>query len=118
MSKTTQDMGALIRFIPAFRELEEADLTALGKAVQERSVKAGEIVAKQGEVGHELFIVLEGDFQMYVRQEQLDFERVLRKIGSGNYFGDVALLSGGPRTSSVRALTDGKVAALHQVALE
>lgn len=118
MATATQDLGHLIRFIPAFRELDETDLSALGKALQERPVKAGEIVAKQGEVGHELFIVLEGDFQMYVRQEQLDFEKVLRRIGSGNYFGDVALLSGGPRTTSVRALTDGKVAALHQVALE
>ena len=32
MSTATQDLGHLIRFIPAFRELDEADLTALGKA--------------------------------------------------------------------------------------
>jgi MSHA biogenesis protein MshE len=114
----TQELGHLIRFIPAFRELEEKDLEALGKSVRERTVKAGEVVAKQGEVAHELFIVLEGDFQMYVRQEQLDFEKVLRRIGPGNYFGDESVLAGGPRTSSVRALTDGRVAALHQVALE
>jgi CRP-like cAMP-binding protein len=114
----TQDLGHLIRFIPAFRELDETDLAALGKAIQERTVKAGEVVAKQGEVGHELFIVLEGDFQMYVRQEQLDFEKVIRRIGSGNYFGDIALLAGGPRTTSVKALTDGRIGALHQVALE
>lgn len=118
MAKSTQDLGQLIRFIPAFRELEESDLAALGKAVREQSVKAGEVVAKQGEVGHELYIILEGDFQMYVRQEQLDFEKVIRRIGSGNYFGEIAILSGGPRTTSVRALTDGRIAALHQVALE
>lgn len=114
----TQDLGHLIRFIPAFRELDEADLEAISKAVRERTVKAGEIIARQGEIGHELFIVLEGDFQMYVRQEQLDFEKVIRRIGSGNYFGEIALLSGGPRSTSVRAMTDGRVAALHQVALE
>src|SRR5690348_10022695 len=114
----TQELGHLIRFIPAFRELEEKDLEALSKSVRERTVKAGEVVARQGEVAHELFIVLEGDFQMYVRQEQLDFEKVLRRIGPGNYFGDEAVLAGGPRTTSVRALTDGRVAALHQVALE
>jgi type II secretory ATPase GspE/PulE/Tfp pilus assembly ATPase PilB-like protein len=114
----SQDLAHLIRFIPAFRELEEADLDALGKALRERPVKAGEVIAKQGEVGHELFIVLEGEFQMYVRQEQLDFEKVIRRIGSGNYFGEITLLSGGPRTSSVKACTDGRIAALHQIALE
>jgi type II secretory ATPase GspE/PulE/Tfp pilus assembly ATPase PilB-like protein len=118
MAKATQDMGHLIRFIPAFRELDEPDLDALGKSLRERTVKAGEVIAKQGEVGHELFIILEGDFQMYVRQEQLDFEKVIRRIGPGNYFCEIAILAGGPRTTSVRALTDGRIAALHQVALE
>ena len=118
MKTATQDMGHLIRFIPAFRELEEADLAALGKALQQRPVRAGELVAKQGETGHELYIILEGDFQVFVRQEQLDFEKVLRRLGPGNYFGEIALLSGGPRTTSVRAATDGRIAALHQVALE
>src|SRR3954471_8255678 len=70
-----QDLSHLIRFIPAFRELDESDLQAIGKALQQQSLKAGEVFAKQGEIGHELFIVLEGDFQMYVRQEQLDFEK-------------------------------------------
>jgi CRP-like cAMP-binding protein len=114
----TQELGHLIRFIPAFRELEERDLDALGKSVRERTVKAGEVVAKQGEVAHELFIVLVGDLLLYVRQEQLVFEKVLRRIGPGSYFGDEAVLAGGPRSASVRALTDGRVAALHQVALE
>ena len=68
MKTATQDLGHLIRFIPAFRELDESDLDALGKALRERPVRAGEVVAKQGEVGHELFIVIEGDFQMFARQ--------------------------------------------------
>jgi type II secretory ATPase GspE/PulE/Tfp pilus assembly ATPase PilB-like protein len=118
MKTATQDMGQLIRFIPAFRELEEADLQALAKSLHQRTVKAGEMVVKQGETGHELYIILEGDFQVFVRQEQLDFEKVLRRLGPGNYFGEIALLSGGSRTTSVRAVTDGKIAALHQVALE
>lgn len=118
MKTATQDMGHLIRFIPAFRELQEADLEALAKSLHQRAVRAGELVARQGETGHELYIILEGDFQVFVRQEQLDFEKVLRRLGPGNYFGEIALLSGGPRTTSVRAVTDAKIAALHQVALE
>jgi type II secretory ATPase GspE/PulE/Tfp pilus assembly ATPase PilB-like protein len=118
MKTATQDLGHLIRFIPAFRELDETDLDALGKALRERTVKAGDVVAKQGEVGHELFIVIEGEFQMFVRQEQLDFEKVLRRIGPGHYFGEIALLSGGTQMASVRAATDGRIAALHQLALE
>jgi CRP-like cAMP-binding protein len=118
MKTATQDLGHLIRFIPAFRELDEADLDALGKSLRERAVRAGEVVTKQGEVGHELFIVIEGEFQMFVRQEQLDFEKVLRRIGPGNYFGEIALLSGGAQMASVRAATDGRIAALHQLALE
>jgi type II secretory ATPase GspE/PulE/Tfp pilus assembly ATPase PilB-like protein len=118
MTQATQEMGHLIRFIPAFRELDESDLQALSKSLRDRTVKAGELVVRQGEVGHELFIILEGDFQVFVRQEQLDFDKVLRRIGPGNYFGEIALLSGGPRTTNVRAVTNGRIVALHQVALE
>ena len=45
----SQDMSHLIRFIPAFRELEEADLDALGKALRERAVK--ETASENGSSG-------------------------------------------------------------------
>src|SRR5687767_7964507 len=48
MKTATQDMGHLIRFIPAFRELDEPDLAALAKSLHQRAVRAGELVVKQG----------------------------------------------------------------------
>jgi type II secretory ATPase GspE/PulE/Tfp pilus assembly ATPase PilB-like protein len=49
-----------------------------------------------------------------LRQEALNFEKEIRRLGPGDYFGEVAILSGGQRTGNVRSLMAGRLLVLHQ----
>src|SRR5437588_7983285 len=103
---------ARLRSIPLFKDLAEADLERLTRGMTERPFRPGELAVREGDPGEELFFVIEGEFQVFLRQEALDFERELRRLGRGDYFGEIALITGSKRLASVRALTDGRALVL------
>ena len=73
----------------------------------ERRVTAGEIVFRTGDPGDALYVVAEG------KVEVLDGDgRVLAALGEGQAFGEMALLSSGTRTATVRAQTDALLLAI------
>jgi len=63
-------------------------------------VPAGRTLCHQGSPGRQFFVVVSGTATVTVDDEAIS------TIGPGGFFGEVALLSGGPRTASVYALTD------------
>jgi hypothetical protein len=65
-----------------------------------RKVKKGALVTEQGQAGDELFLVLDG-----VVRIEVDGKR-LAEYGPGSLHGERAILEGGVRTSSIRAVTD------------
>ena len=69
-----------------------------------RDVKKGTAVTEQGEAGNELFLVLDG-----VVRIEVDGKR-LAEYGPGSLHGERAILEGGKRTSTIRAVTDCKLA--------
>jgi len=103
------------RFVPAsITELQRAGLLAelpgetlvrLGQKMRREEVSAGNAVIEEGESGDRFYVVLSGMFT--VSQKSLGARSVLRP---GDYFGEVALAMGVPRTASVRALTQATVA--------
>ena len=101
-----------LRSITAFSEMAPADLEQLRRDCRERTVQAGEWVFREGEPGEELFLVLTGEVLVFVTQRTLGIEKELRRLGPGDYFGEVSLLTGGTRTASVRAVHDTRLLAL------
>ncbi len=69
-----------------------------------RKVKAGKAVTEQGEQAEELFLVLDG-----VVRIEVDAERIA-EYGPGSMHGERAVLEGGKRTSTIKAVTDCKLA--------
>ncbi len=69
-----------------------------------RRLAAGGVLTEQGSPGDELYLVLDGVFQV-----EVDGERVA-EVGPGAVLGERAVLEGGMRTATVRALTDARVA--------
>lgn len=103
---------AWLRSVTAFSEMAPADLEQLRQDCRERTVRAGEWVFHEGEPGEELFLVLTGEVRISVVQRTLGIEKELRRLGPGEYFGEVSLLTGGTRTASVRAAQDTRLLAL------
>ncbi len=64
------------------------------------SLPAGEIVFHEGDAGDSIFVILTGSVRIY-RQDQDGQQLNLAFSGPGAFFGEVALLDGGPRSASV-----------------
>jgi CRP-like cAMP-binding protein len=77
-----------------------------GEKPDVRTIKPGKTLIEQGTPGTELFLVLDGVFVV-----QVDGEPVA-ELGPGAVLGERAALEGGMRTSTVAAVTKGRVAAV------
>jgi hypothetical protein len=100
-----EDSPALVTEVET--ALERQLSTALmrgGKKPSVRKLKEGETLTEQGESGDELFLLLDG-----VLRVEVDGER-LAELGPGAILGERAVLEGGLRTSTLRAVTSCKVA--------
>ena len=82
-------------------------LQGLAETMSEREVAAGKDIVTQGSGGVAFFLILEGNATVIVDGEDR------RQLGPGDHFGEIALIvPDAPRTSTVRAESDVKVAAL------
>jgi CRP-like cAMP-binding protein len=88
------------------RHLAAEDIEPLLERLQHRAVKAGEVVFRQGDPGDALYIVADGAVEV------LNDEKILAELGKGQAFGEMALLSGGTRTATIRAKTDSELLAI------
>jgi type II secretory ATPase GspE/PulE/Tfp pilus assembly ATPase PilB-like protein len=103
-----------LRSVPLFQHLTEADLRPILQQTTVSHFLAGDIVTRAGESGAEMHIILEGNFELFARSERIDFEKKLANLGPGDYFGEIALLTGERRTASIRAVTGGQTLVLHK----
>lgn len=96
-----------LRALPLFAELPREDLARLVGGLEEVSVPAGGIVYAQGEPGDAMYIVASGALEVRFGEE--GWEERVRATGPGEWFGEMALLTGDPRSATVVALSDSRL---------
>jgi CRP/FNR family cyclic AMP-dependent transcriptional regulator len=88
-----------------FEHVTEEDRTSLAEFIDMRQLAAGETLFKTGEPGEALYIVREGEVELFIRDTA--GQKILLAIaGRGEVFGELALLDRGPRTATAMALAD------------
>jgi len=87
----------LLGRVPLFARLGKHELERLGQLTDEVEIGLDRVLAQQGATGHEFFIVLDGRLMV------LDGRKPIAMLGPGDFFGEIALLDGRPRTATVRA---------------
>jgi CRP-like cAMP-binding protein len=83
--------------------MPRASIERLAHAARVRHAATGEVVVRQGERGSEFFIIADGQAEVSILER--GEERAVRKLKPGDFFGERALLEGGIRTATVRALS-------------
>ncbi len=109
----TQDKMRFLRRVPLFEGLEEPHLLALAEKMAERSLKKGEVLFFEGELGDSLYIVRTGTVKVY-RVAEDGREKTLALLGSGEFFGEMALLDEGPRSAIAETLEPSGFYLLHR----
>lgn len=97
-----------LRQVRILSPLGDDEIEALARAVSWREVKAGEEVVSHLAEGAEIFFVLEGRFEVRLLSP-IGRHVLLRQLQCGSHFGELAALTGSPRSVSVSAETDGLI---------
>lgn len=93
------DVVAMLAKVPIFSELSKKELDAVARSGKEVPHREGAVLAKEGESGLGFFLILDGTATVKVGS------RVRNRMGPGDFFGEISMLDGGPRTATVVAET-------------
>lgn len=96
----------LVRKHHLFDGLSDRDIERLNLGSVKRSVKAGEVLIREGERGEDLYIIESGTVEVVRRGGWGDREHRIATLSAGETFGELALLDNGPRSATVRAIED------------
>lgn len=88
---------------PWFRACTDEQLAEVTRLSESLSVHAGEVLTKEGRIGRELFIIVEGTATVTRNGN------VINVLNAGDYFGELAAIDPGPRSATVTATTDLEV---------
>jgi len=98
--------GDFLKQVPIFKTLDEYALSRICDVLRRETHKKDEVIMEQGDMGDKFYIVEKG--QCVVKKAYIDgvAPRIVKECGSGDYFGELALLRNEPRAATVIAASD------------
>jgi CRP-like cAMP-binding protein len=96
-----------------FADLADETLVAVAGQLKQRKLRENQEIFRQGEPGRGLYIVLAGRVRISA-VDQVGRERVLAFYGRGEFFGEMAVLTGEPRSATASAATNTRVLELRK----
>lgn len=100
------DVAERLASVPIFSGCAKKELLTIAKVVRPIQHAKGSVIAAEGEPGAGLFVIDEGQADVTIGGRRVN------RLAAGDFFGEMALLDGGPRTATVTATTDLKLFAL------
>ena len=101
MKPSVSDTSAVVTVLqkaPLWSSLNEKELKVVARSFKELKYESGHVIVRKGEQGVGFYLIADGSVE--VRSG----DQVLSKLGPGQYFGEMSLLDGQPRTADVVAL--------------
>jgi putative peptide zinc metalloprotease protein len=94
----------LLDRVSLFMNATYDDLRPIASALRSHQYAVGETIIRQGEPGHEFFIIESGKVQVWVQNEDMEPQHV-NSLSSGQHFGEAALITNAPRNATIIAET-------------
>jgi CRP-like cAMP-binding protein len=99
----------LIARVPLFAGLSKGELGQVASIADEIDLPANKVLIREGERGREFFVLLEGEAEVARRGRKLAIRR------SGDFFGEIALVSSLPRTATVKTREPSRALVIRDV---
>jgi CRP-like cAMP-binding protein len=93
----------LLKKVPLFSHLSKRHLSEIAKHADQAKMREGRVFAQQGRKGREFVFIVDGKAQV------TKDGKVIRRISAGDFFGEISMIDGEPRTATVTAETDGSL---------
>ena len=106
-------IGRLLERVPFVAVLGASEREALAAASKRRRFKRDEAIFDKDDPGESLFIIDKGTVRIYLPSPQ-GADLTLAVLGPGDFFGDLALLDGRPRSASAAAFPETETVALNR----
>jgi CRP/FNR family transcriptional regulator, cyclic AMP receptor protein len=103
----------LLRRVPFFAELDEQELSQLGDLVMTKVFPRDNLIVLAEEAGDSLFVITSGQVKVSIISED-GREVILAMLGAGDFFGEMSLLDGKPRSATVIACDETELLVLRR----
>jgi CRP-like cAMP-binding protein len=94
------DVEETLAQVPLFSGVKPKDLKKLEKRMTQRAFNEGDEITREGQSGIGFFVIEHGNASVSVGG------KIIRTLGPGEHFGEVALIDSGPRSATIVASTD------------
>jgi CRP/FNR family transcriptional regulator, cyclic AMP receptor protein len=101
------EVQRFMREVPLFAGLLPSEVDRIALVMNPVQVANGDVICTEGEPGREFYVIADGEAAVERGGE------VVAKLHAGDHFGELALLDRGPRSATVRALSDSRLYVLH-----
>lgn len=102
--------------IPIFAPLSDEELRKLAGASKNRVFAPGEAIVRRGQEGNSMFVIRRGTVDVEILQGNVP--KIINTLRESDYFGEMSLLTGEPRTATVRAQIETEVVQINKSALK
>jgi CRP-like cAMP-binding protein len=113
---TPADLLAFLREVRLFTAFAEADVAALAQRLRERSLRKNQVLFREGDPGDEMFLIHRGTV-LVSKIVKARVEQLLNRQSAGEFFGEMSLLDGSPRSATIQAETEETLLALDRKSL-
>jgi CRP/FNR family transcriptional regulator, cyclic AMP receptor protein len=100
------DVSYLAKY-PPFKSFDGGDLEAMGAVGEEKAIKKDELVFDEDSKGDSMYVIKSGSVKILKKVKNQ--ENTIAVLNPGEFFGEMALLDGLPRSAAVRATGDAEL---------
>jgi branched-chain amino acid transport system substrate-binding protein len=95
--------------------LGEDEIERLAKASSTRVFAPGEAIVRKGQEGNSMFVIVRGGVKVQIPEN--DYQKTINRLRANDFFGEMSLLTGQPRTATVIAEEETEVIQIKKTAL-